>query len=108
MKVAADPPDLQSVKEAVKPVCQRHLVSRLEVFGSLATGTNHSGSDIDFLVEFLPSVSAGLLEMGGLKEDLEECLGLPIDLLSRSGVEHSRYPDRRRSILRAPVTVYEQ
>lgn len=100
--------DLQRLSEAVAPVCRRHAVSRMELFGSRASGAARSDSDFDFLVEFLPQANAGLLEMGGLKEDLETELGHPVDLLSRAAVERSRNPYRRRSILAAPVTVYAQ
>jgi uncharacterized protein len=98
--------DSQSVSEAIRPVCERHAVARLEMFGSQTTGQARIDSDVDFLVEFLPNTKAGLLEMGGLKEDLEQSLGRPVDLLSRAAVERSRNPYRRRSILAAPVTVY--
>ena len=80
----------------------------MELFGSRATGEARTDSDFDFLVEFLPQANAGLLEMGGLKEDLEEQLGHTVDLLSRQAVERSRNPYRRRSILAAPITVYAQ
>ncbi|MFN0076292.1 MAG: nucleotidyltransferase family protein [Prosthecobacter sp.] len=100
--------DLQRLTAAIGPVCQRHAVARMQLFGSRATGQARDDSDFDFLVEFLPQANAGLFEMGGLKEDLEQQLGHPVDLLSRSAVERSRNPYRRRSILAAPVTVYAQ
>jgi uncharacterized protein len=100
--------DMQRVRETIRPLCERHAVARLEMFGSHATGDARNDSDVDFLVEFLPNAHAGLLEMGGLKEDLEEHLGRSVDLLSRAAVERSRNPYRRRSILTAPVTVYAQ
>jgi hypothetical protein len=43
-----------------------------------------------------------------LKEDLEQQLGVAVDLLSRPAVERSRNPYRRRSILADPITVYAQ
>lgn len=100
--------DLPSLSAMVRPVCQRHAVARMELFGSRASDQAHAGSDYDFLVEFMPQANAGLLEMGGLKEDLEQELGHSVDLLSRAAVERSRNPFRRRSILAAPVTVYAQ
>lgn len=99
-------PDIQHLSAAIGPVCQRHAVARMQLFGSRATGHARSDSDFDFLVEFLPQANAGLLEMGGLKEDLEEKLGHSVDLLSRPAVERSRNPYRRGAILAAPVTVY--
>ncbi len=101
-------PDLQRLSAVVSPVCQRHFVARMELFGSRASGQAQDDSDYDFLVEFLPQANAGLLEMGGLKEDLEQQLGHPVDLLSRAAVERSRNPYRKRAILDAPVTVYAQ
>jgi len=80
----------------------------MELFGSRACGQARSDSDFDFLVEFLPQANAGLFEMGGLKEDLEQRLGHSVDLISRRAVERSLNPYRRRSILASPVTVYAQ
>jgi uncharacterized protein len=106
MKLQAMPPSLDEVRDRVRPICRRHSVARLEAFGSLAAGKAHAGSDADFMVEFLPGVSAGLFEMGALREDLESALGCPVDLLSRQAVERSRNPYRRSGILESPVTVY--
>jgi len=108
MNPPAGPFDFQRLREAVAPVCQRHFVARMQLFGSRASGRARDDSDFDFLVEFLPQANAGLLEMGGLKEDLEVELGHPVDLLSRPAVERSHNPYRRRAILAAPVTVYAQ
>ncbi|MBL9178712.1 MAG: nucleotidyltransferase domain-containing protein [Verrucomicrobiaceae bacterium] len=108
MNLSIEHLDLQHLSEMIAPVCRRHSVARMQLFGSRAAGQARDDSDFDFLVEFLPQANAGLLEMGGLKEDLEEKLGHPVDLLSRPAVERSRNPYRRRAILAAPVTVYAQ
>lgn len=108
MKMTSTTLDLQRLSALVAPVCRRHAVARMQLFGSRATENARSDSDFDFLVEFLPQTNVGLLEMGGLKEDLEVELGHPVDLLSRPAVERSQNPYRRRSILAAPVTVYAQ
>ena len=97
---------LAQLSNAVREVCEPHPVSRVELFGSGARGRAHPESDVDLLIEFLPGASIGLLEMGGLKEELEQRLGCSVDLVSRAAVERSRNPYRRRSILAAPVTVY--
>lgn len=97
---------LAEVRAVVRAVCAPHPVARVQLFGSHASGQAHPGSDVDLLIEFLPGASVGLLEMGGLKEDLEQRLGCTVDLVSRAAVERSRNPYRRRSILAAPVTVY--
>lgn len=107
-KPTTEPLDLQQLSAAIGPVCRRHAVARMQLFGSRAIDQARDNSDFDFLVEFLPQANVGLLEMGGLKEDLEQELGRPVDLLSRPAVERSRNPYRRHAILAAPVTVYAQ
>ena len=106
MNLATSPPSLEQVRAGVAAVCERHPVARVELFGSLAAGRAHAGSDVDLLVEFLPGARVGLLEMGALKEDLEDHLGCPVDLVSRAAVERSRNPYRRRTILAAPAIIY--
>ena len=78
----------------------------MDGFGSIARGAPHEGSDVDLLVEFSPEANAGLFEMGDLKEELEERLGCPVDLVSLGAVEKSRNPVRRREILSNRVTIY--
>ena len=99
-------PTLEEIAAAVASVCERHPVMRMQIFGSRASGRVHQGSDVDLLVEFLPEARIGLLEMGELKEDLEDVLGCTVDLISKAAVERSRNPFRRNSILSAPLTVY--
>ena len=99
-------PSLEAVRAAGGSVCGGYAVRRMEVFGSGARGDHHPGCDIDLLVEFLPGASVGLFEMGALKEDLEDQLGCPVDLVSRKAVEKSKNPYRRQSILADSVTVY--
>jgi predicted nucleotidyltransferase len=72
----------------------------------MVDGVPRERSDVDLLIEFLPGARIGLLEMGALKEELEERLGCSVDLVSRAAVERSRNPHRRRAILAAPLTVY--
>jgi uncharacterized protein len=59
----------------------------LRVFGSVARGDDHAGSDIDFLVDFEPSRS--LVDAAGLILDLQEILGLPVDVVEASTLRPS-------------------
>ena len=97
---------LDSLRAAVRPVCEHHAVSRLEVFGSRAGGKSRPDSDVDLLVEFLPESNPGLFEMGALQDELQQMLGCRVDLLSRRALQKSRNPIRRRAILARLVTVY--
>ena len=49
------------------------------VFGSMARGDNHPGSDVDVFVEMPPKA----FKMIDLKEYLEELLGVAVDLVRR-------------------------
>jgi predicted nucleotidyltransferase len=54
------------------------------VFGSVASGENGPNSDVDFLVDL--DKGRGLLDMGGLLSDLEELLGVEVDLVESGGI----------------------
>jgi predicted nucleotidyltransferase len=58
---------LDAIRTAVRAVCEKSRVARLDLFGSIARGAGKSGSNLDFLVEFLPGGAIGLFEMGALK-----------------------------------------
>ena len=48
------------------------------VFGSVARGEDHEGSDLDLLVDGLPETT--LLDLGGLQVALEDLLGVRVDV----------------------------
>jgi len=75
---------LQSQKEAVLEVAQRHGVTSIKVFGSVARGDESSESDIDLLVTTGPKVSPWF--PAGLILELEELLGRHIDIVTESGL----------------------
>ena len=55
------------------------------MFGSTARGTADEASDVDFLVDLEPGRS--LLDLGGLLADLEDLLGLPVDVVTPAGLK---------------------
>lgn len=68
----------------------RHLVRRLEVFGSAATWRfNPESSGLDFLVEFEPGSPGELADRYlGLLTDLERLFGRPIALLMPAAIRN--------------------
>lgn len=70
------------------PVFQQYGIMRAGIFGSFARGEQHESSDIDFLVEFNGRTSLFLL--GQLKDDLEQALQTPCDVLTYSSVEQDK------------------
>jgi len=62
-----------------------HGCRNVRVFGSVATGDNRPGSDVDFLVDL--EEGRGLLDLGGFLSDLQDLLGVEVDLVE-SGCVH--------------------
>lgn len=67
-------------RAAVREAAGRFRAANLRVFGSALHGTDQEGSDLDLLVDALPG--ATLFDLGGLQVELEELLGVPVDLLT--------------------------
>ena len=99
------PPSLDEIKSRLAPFCRRHGIARLEVFGSLARGDSHRGSDIDLLVTFRPEVHLGW-DFFELHKEIEEIFGCEVDLLTRRSVEQDENAIRRRSILQSTREIY--
>lgn len=74
---------IEEIKKAVAPICERYGVERLSLFGSYARGEADDKSDVDLIVDKYDSNKLIGFEWGGLYADMEEALGVEIDLLSR-------------------------
>lgn len=57
-----------------------HRAAKPRIFGSVLHGGDTDKSDLDLLVDPLPG--ATLLDLGGIQIDLEELLGIPVDVLT--------------------------
>lgn len=71
---------LKLKKKAVLDAAARHNTTNARVFGSVARGADVEGSDLDVLVDPLPGTT--LFDLGGLQDELQELLGVPVDLLT--------------------------
>lgn len=71
---------LEMNREAIRAAVSRHRTANPRVFGSVLRGEDGEDSDIDILVDALPG--ATLLDLGGLMMELEELLGVKVDLLT--------------------------
>jgi predicted nucleotidyltransferase len=71
---------LESHREAMRQMALLFHTVNLRVFGSAAHGTDDENSDLDLLVDPLPG--ATLFDLGGLQVELEEMLGVTVDLLT--------------------------
>ncbi|SER76697.1 hypothetical protein SAMN05421690_10707 [Nitrosomonas sp. Nm51] len=67
-------------RNAARKIVNRFRATNLRVFGSVLHGTDKDDSDLDLLVDTLPG--ATLFDLGELQVELEELLGVNVDLLT--------------------------
>lgn len=71
---------LEANRQAVRQAVQQFKTENPRLFGSALHGNDREDSDLDLLVDPLPGVT--LFDPGGLQVELEELLGVPVDLLT--------------------------
>ncbi|MEQ1530780.1 MAG: nucleotidyltransferase family protein [Methylococcales bacterium] len=71
---------LELHRESIRQAVLRFHTVNPRVFGSALHGEDKEGSDLDLLVDTLPGTT--LFDLGGLQIELEELLGVPVDLLT--------------------------
>ena len=66
---------------------RKYGVLKIGIFGSYVRGEQEKDSDIDILVEFMPSEKMSLLEFVGLEIYLSELLGIKVDLVEKKALK---------------------
>lgn len=67
-------------RATVRNAVLRYRLSNPRVFGSVLRGCDTEDSDLDLLVD--PEPGATLFDLGGLQEELEQLMGLRVDVLT--------------------------
>lgn len=67
-------------RDQIVALARSHHAEDVRVFGSVATGSDVPGSDLDLLVHFTDD--ATLYDQIGLTQELEELLGITVDVVS--------------------------
>lgn len=95
--------DIRSLVEAhrreILRICERNGASNVAIFGSVARGDARPDSDLDLLVDLDPSKS--LLDHIHLQHELEDLLGVRVDVVTRRGL----HPLVQEAVLREAVAV---
>ena len=73
----------------IRQIALSHHVRDVRVFGSALRGEDIEGSDLDLLVE--PTPETTLLDIGAIRFELKQLLGLDIDVLTPNAL-----PDKLR------------
>ena len=84
---------LAAQRDRILALAAARGANSVRVFGSVAQGIDHEGSDVDLLVEMPEGTS--LLHIVGLQLDIEQALGVKVDLCT----ERELHPALRDRIL---------
>lgn len=71
---------LRNREDTIREAATRFHVRNPRVFGSVLHGTDTDGSDLDLLVD--PQPGTTLFDLGGLQVELEDMLGVPVDVVT--------------------------
>ena len=83
---------LQNHRNEVREIALRHRVKNVRVFGSVLHGNDTEDSDLDLLVE--PTQETTLFDIGAIRYELKELLGVTVDVLTPRAL-----PDSFRNIV---------
>ena len=75
---------INKYSDEIKRIARKYGAVRIRVFGSQTTGEATESSDIDILADFEPG--RDLLDLVGLKQELEALLGRKVDVLEEEGL----------------------
>lgn len=78
------------LEDQKKELFKKYPIKTLAIFGSYARNEQKPTSDLDLMVEFHSRVGSEFIE---LADELEEILGIKVDLVSKKGIKE-RYFER--------------
>jgi predicted nucleotidyltransferase len=82
---------LDEHREEIRRVVAAHRAVSPRVFGSVAHGGDIEGSDLDILID--PTPDTTLLDIGAIRHELFQLLGVPVDVLTPRALPE-RFRDR--------------
>lgn len=70
---------LSTHRDAIRRIVEAHRAGNPRVFGSVLHGEDTEGSDLDILID--PTPDTTLFDIGAIRHELLELLGVPVDVL---------------------------
>ncbi len=100
--VARHQPDLREQVQLERPllraIAKAHGVRALSLFGSAARREAKGDSDLDFLVEL--EAGRSLVDLVGVKQDLESLFSRPVDVFTRASLKPAVLAAARTDLVR--------
>jgi len=81
-------------RTAIRRVVEAHRARNVRVFGSVVHGDDTEDSDLDILID--PTPETTLLDIGAIRHELRNLLGIPVDVLTPKAL-----PDKFRAAVLA-------
>lgn len=78
---------IEQHRDEIVRVARTHGAAGVRVFGSMARGDASASSDVDVVVDL--GAGRSLLDLIAIKQDLEDLLGRPVDVMTERSI--SRY-----------------
>ena len=78
---------LEAHRATIRSVVLRHRACNARVFGSVLHGNDQEGSDLDLLVD--PTPESTMLDMGAIRHELLQLLGVHVDVLTPNALPDS-------------------
>lgn len=85
--------EIELIKQKITPILKKYRVTKAGIFGSYARGEQKKKSDVDILIEI--GDWASLLDLAGLKGELQKNLNKKVDLVEYEVIR----PELKESIL---------
>jgi hypothetical protein len=96
-----------SERSKILELAHQRKAERVRIFGSVLRGDAGPASDVDFLVDFEPDAS--VLDQVGLVRDLEDLLGVGVEVVSAGGLQprHEGIVRQAPRVVMAPRRLYD-
>ena len=95
---------IEEIRAKAVPIAKKYGVKKLSLFGSYARGEADEKSDVDLIVDDGNSTKLRGFAWGGLYADIQDALGVELDILSRK----STRPRFLAKIAKDEVLIYER
>jgi len=102
---------ISQLKERIIPVAIKYQLKAVYIFGSYAKGEATEDSDVDILVDRTGSIVQGWI-IGGLYNDLLECIGKNVDVITTHALmqdgTNDRIPWFTNNVMNERIQIYGQ
>lgn len=92
------------IKEAIENNPLRNEIQKVSIFGSYINSRPRQDSDVDVLIEFIPSARIGFFKLAQIKRSIELLVKKSVDLLTPEAISRLF----RERVIKEAEIVYEK